>query len=124
MRVLWEAWLSNDKLVKLITEEIGTARSSMAIIDSEEGALWPFLILRAIGRFHYVEDYGDPVFIVSPDNALMCIHSIPSNAAMSSDGTFCARSVYTAILNTLVSCRHCTLIGIVLQAQGDYDLVT
>ena len=104
MRVLREAWLSNDKLVKLITEEIGTSRSSMAIIDSEEGALWPLFILRAIGRLHYVEDYGDPVFIVPPDDTLMCIHSIASNAAMSTDGTFCTRSVYTAILNTLISC--------------------
>ena len=104
MRVLREAWLSNDKLVKLITEEIGTARSSMAIIDSEEGALWPLFILRAIGWLHYVEDYGYPIFIVPPDYTLMSIHSIASNAAMSTDGTLCARSVYTAILNTLVSC--------------------
>jgi hypothetical protein len=54
MRILREAWFSNDELVKLITEEIGTPRTSMAIIDSEEGALWPLLILRAIGRLHYV----------------------------------------------------------------------
>ena len=85
MRILWEAWLSNDKLVKLITEEISTARSSMTIIDSEEGALWPLFILRAIGWLHYVEDYGDSIFIVSPDDSLMCIHSIASNAAMPSD---------------------------------------
>lgn len=90
MRVLREARLSNDKLVKLITEEISTSRSSMAIIDSKEGALWPLLILRAIGRLHYVEDYGYPVFIVPPDDALMCIHSIASNAAMSPDRTLCA----------------------------------
>jgi hypothetical protein len=69
----------------LITEEIGATRSSMAIIDSEEGALRPLLILRAIGWLHYVEDYGDPIFIVSPDDALMCIHSIASNATMSTD---------------------------------------
>lgn len=104
MRVLWKAWLSNDKLVKLITEEICTSRSTMAIIDSEEGALWPLFILRAIGRLHYVEDYGYPVFIVSPNDALMCINSIASNAAMSTDGTLSARCVYTAILNTLVGC--------------------
>ena len=85
MRVLREARLSNDKLVKLITEEIGATRSSMAIIDSEEGALRPLLIFRSIGRLHYIEDYGDPIFIVPPDDSLMCIHSIPSNAAMSTD---------------------------------------
>ena len=57
----------------------------MAIIDSEEGALRPLLILRAIGWLHYVEDYGDSIFIISPDDALMCIHSIASNTAMTTD---------------------------------------
>ena len=104
MRVLREAWLPYDELVKLITEEIGTSRSSMAIIDTEKGALWPYLILRAIRWLHYVEDYGDPIFIVPPDDTLMCIHSIACNATVSTDGTLRARCVYPTILNTLVSC--------------------
>jgi hypothetical protein len=88
--IVREIRVLDDELVQLISEIVRTCRPTMPIIDSEEGALWPLFILRAIGRLHYVEDYGYPVFIVSPNDALMCINSIASNAAMSTDGTLCA----------------------------------
>ena len=44
--------------------------SSMAIIDSKEGALGPVLFL-SMGRLCYIQNYGNSVFIVIPNKTLI-----------------------------------------------------
>jgi len=57
-------------MMKLIPQEFCTCMSSMAIIDSKEGALGPVLFL-SMGRLCYIQNYGNSVFIVIPNQTLI-----------------------------------------------------
>ena len=60
----------DDEVMKLVAKEFGTSMSSVAIIDAEEATLWPNLVL-SVRRLGDVEDDGDSVFIIIPDQALI-----------------------------------------------------
>ena len=61
--------------MQLIPEEVSTCRSSMAIIDGEEGAPRPLIHHLELGLDN-IEYYTNTVFIIIPDNALMGIGRI------------------------------------------------
>ena len=65
-------------MVEVVTEEFGTGATSMSIVDTEEGACWPSLML-AVFWFDNVEDYGHSVFIIVPYEALVRICRIRSH---------------------------------------------
>lgn len=50
----------------------------MTIVNPEELALWPRLML-SVCRFRYIDDDGDAVFIVAADETLIRIRSVPSH---------------------------------------------
>jgi hypothetical protein len=95
MRILWKRRLSYDKLMKLITQEVSTAWSTMSIIDPEKWALRPFLIiLWSIGRLHYVENNRYAILIITSYDALMCVHCIPCYFPVTSHWALSGRSIY------------------------------
>ena len=65
-------------MVQVVSEELSASITSMAVIDSEEGALGPDFVLTVLW-LHDVEDDGDSVLVVIPDETLVSIGGIPSN---------------------------------------------
>ena len=78
LRILGEVVVSHDQLMQLISEEIGTSCASMAVINSEEGASWPVFNLLEL-RLDNIQNNRDSIFVIIPDNTLMCICSITAN---------------------------------------------
>jgi len=71
----------DDIVMKVVSEEISTQASSMAIENSKERTFRPFnfrIHLFALW-FHYVKNNGDPIFIISPVNALISACGIGSH---------------------------------------------
>ena len=56
--------------MELIPQELRACMASMAIVDSEEGALGPVLFL-PMGRLRYIQNYGNSVFIIIPNQTLV-----------------------------------------------------
>ncbi len=54
----------------LVPEEVGTAISAVAVVDPEEGAFGPEFVQFLGVRFYHVQDYGQTVLVVVPDQAL------------------------------------------------------
>lgn len=64
--------------MQLISQEISARSSTMSIINSKKAASWPLCNLFKL-RFNNIKDYRNPIFIIIPNNALMCISSITTN---------------------------------------------
>lgn len=67
--------------------------ASMSIVDSEEGTFRPLLML-AVLRFHNIQNNGDPILIVRPDQALVSVSSVRPHNPISSEtalGSFMIR---------------------------------
>ena len=65
----------DDELVQLIPEIVRTGCPTMPIIDSEEGATRPVWGVLELG-FYDIQDDGDTVLVVVPDNSLMSVRCI------------------------------------------------
>ena len=50
-----EAFLLDDKMMKLVPQELGASMAAMSIIDSEEATLWPNFIF-SMGWFSNVQN--------------------------------------------------------------------
>ena len=61
--------------MEVVTEEVRARDSAVAVVDAEEGALWPLLLVPA-GRLHDIQDYRNPILIVVPHDALVGIGAI------------------------------------------------
>ena len=61
--------------MQVVSEELSASITSMAVIDSEEGALGPDFVLTVLW-LHDVEDDGDSVLVVIPDETLVSIGGI------------------------------------------------
>lgn len=74
--------------MQVISQELSTQMSAVSIINAKEGALGPCLMLPVL-RFDYIQNYGDAVLIISPDEALIgirgvCPHDpVPAETALS-----------------------------------------
>ena len=72
---LWifrKVFISNNQLMKLISEKISTCRSSVTIINCKKRTPWPIINLLEFW-FNYIKYYRYSVFIIISDNTLMSI---------------------------------------------------
>ena len=75
--------------MQVISQELSTQVATMTIIYTKEGALGPCLMLSVL-RFYYIQNYRDPVLIISSDEPLIGIRSVcpndsvPAETALSS----------------------------------------
>jgi hypothetical protein len=83
-RIVGELGISNDKLVKVVTEEVGTRVTSMTVENAEEGTFWPVIAFLA-RRFHNVQNDGYSILIVVSDDALVCVCCIARDDAILAD---------------------------------------
>jgi hypothetical protein len=59
----------------------------MAIVDSEEGALWPLFML-SVFRFHNIQNNGNSVLIIRSHETLVSISSVRSHNPVPSQTAF------------------------------------
>ena len=71
--------------MKIVSEEFSAGRSAMSIINTEEAAFGPLLMLSVLG-FHDVQYDADSVFVVSAHESLVCVCSIGSDDSVSLEG--------------------------------------
>ena len=64
--------------MQVISQELSAQVSAVSIIHAKEGALGPCLMLPVL-RFDYIQNYGDAVLIISPDEALIGIRGVCPN---------------------------------------------
>jgi len=82
-RVLWEIVVLNDELVEVVPEELCALAAAMAIIDPEEGALGPAVLLHVLAfGLHYVQNDGHPILIIVPNDALVGVGSVGGDDAV------------------------------------------
>lgn len=77
-RVLREFGVPHHHLVELVSQEISALCTTMAIIDSKEGASGPEVDLLEL-RLDDVENDRDAIFIVVSDHALVGVCGIRDN---------------------------------------------
>lgn len=77
-RIFWEVLISYNQLMKLISEEISTCRSSMAIINSKKRTSGPVINLFEFG-FNNIKNNRDSVLIIISNNTLMSICWVTAN---------------------------------------------
>ncbi len=76
------------KLMQIISQEVSAGSSAMSVVYSEERALGPYLF-GAMCWLHDIKNDRDSVFVIVPNDALVCIcsispdDSIPSYRALS-----------------------------------------
>ena len=76
--ILGEVLIPDYQLVQLVSKEVGTSSSSVAIVNGEERASRPLFDLLEL-RLDDVENDGHPVFIVVPDDSLVCVSGIATD---------------------------------------------
>lgn len=108
MWILWERRFPDDELMKLVSQEISTSSTAMAIIDSKKWAFRPLLISQIwpIRWLHNVQYNWHPVFIISSYYSLVSINCIPGNFTVASNRAFCCTRVNTCyiLLRVIVKC--------------------
>ena len=80
-RIFWKIFISDNKLMKLISKIICASCASVPIIDRKEGAPGPLLHLFEF-RFDYVQNNGNSIFVVISNNSLMSICRIAAYDAV------------------------------------------
>lgn len=66
-----ELSIFDDELMQVVSEEVGTGVSTVAVENSEETALRPLLYVLLVRRLHDVEHDTDSVLVVVSDDALV-----------------------------------------------------
>ena len=78
--ILWEVFILYNELMQVVSEEIGTYRTAMPVVNSKEGALWPLLTFVILGfRFHNIQNYCNAILIIVADDTLIRICAISCN---------------------------------------------
>ena len=88
---LWifrKVFISNNQLMKLISEKISTCRSSVTIINCKKRTPWPVINLLEFW-FNYIKYYRYSVFIIISDNTLMSICWITTDDTILFASKFC-----------------------------------
>lgn len=67
-RILREALMVDDILMKIVSEKVTTTSSTMTVINSEKCGFNPLLI--------DIKNYTDPILIVISGNALMSVDCV------------------------------------------------
>jgi len=83
-RIVGELGISNDKLVKVVTEEVSTRVATMTVENAKEGTFRPVIAFLA-RRFHNVQNDGYSILIVVSDDALVCVCCIARDDAILAD---------------------------------------
>ena len=74
--IVWERWLENDIVVKVIFEIFSTLAATVTIVDTKNLKFWPLIVGHSWGLdrgLNHVEDDRDPVLICLPDSTNVCI---------------------------------------------------
>jgi hypothetical protein len=75
--ILWELFVLNNKIVKIVPKVICTSCSTVAVKDSKKTDLRPFDIeIGLVFGFQNVQYDGDPVFIIVSDDTLIGVGGI------------------------------------------------
>lgn len=83
-RILGEVFILDDELVEVVPEEISTDCASMPVVNTEEGAFGPLVILVVFGLgFHNIQNDSHSVLVVVSYDALIRVSTITSNEAIS-----------------------------------------
>ncbi len=96
--------------MEVISQEICTGYSTMAIVDPEEGALGPIFFL-AVCWFHDVEDDWNSIFIIISNYPLVSICSVSLHNSISLGRRF--RSFikrHNAVVQLILNCLHLYLL--------------
>ena len=79
----------NNELMKIVSQEVSTGVSTMAVEYAEEGTLGPVLDFFLAWRLHDVEDDTHSVFVVISYDSLICVGSVAHDAAIFTNTAFC-----------------------------------
>jgi hypothetical protein len=79
--ILGEVIISDNKLVKLISQIVSTCCTSMTIVYSEEGASWPLIHLLKL-RLDNIKNNTDSILIIVPYNTLMGVGRVAAYDAI------------------------------------------
>ena len=69
-RILWEVFISDNKLMELVSKIICASCSTMPVIYGKEGASWPFFNLFKF-RFDDIQNNRNTIFIIISNDTLM-----------------------------------------------------
>src|SRR4051794_39708218 len=79
-RIIRKMFVLYDKVMQIVSKEIGADSSTMTIKDSKEANLWPFYFnIRFILWFHDIQYNADSIFIVFSNDTLISIGCICFN---------------------------------------------
>jgi hypothetical protein len=81
LRLSGEAIFFDDVMMKVVSKKLSACTSTVAIINSEKRAFRPGFML-PLFWLNNVKDNRNPIFIVIPDEALVCICCISSDYAV------------------------------------------
>lgn len=70
-RVSRERLLLDDEVVEIVSQELGAHRATVPVVNRKKGTVRPDLAFGPLRRLHHIEDYGHPVFVVVPYEALV-----------------------------------------------------
>ncbi len=82
LRATRKARLLDHKLVQIVSQKISAGGPSVPVEDPEERALRPVLFLSRV-RLENVEDDGDPVLVVVPNDAFVRVGCVRSDQPVS-----------------------------------------
>ena len=78
LRILWELWVSDYKLMEVIAQEVSTWIAAMSIKYTKKGTFRPVIALLA-RWFHDVQNDRNAILVIISDNSLICVCSISRN---------------------------------------------
>ena len=93
LRLPREAFLFNDKVVEIVSEEFSASTASMAIVYPKERASGPHFLLSML-RLDDIQNDRHSILIIVPLNTLMCVSRVTRNQAMSFGSEFCLFKVF------------------------------
>jgi hypothetical protein len=74
----WEIRVSDNHLMKLISQKVSTLGTSMSIIDGKEGASWPEVYLLELW-LNDIQNDRNSVFVVISNHTLVSISRVCDN---------------------------------------------
>lgn len=62
--------------MQIVSEEVCSIGTSVAIVNSKEGSFGPIFNISFIRRFHNIQNYGHSIFVIVSNYSLICVRSI------------------------------------------------
>jgi hypothetical protein len=77
-----------NKLMQIVTKEVGTGVSSMAIKHPEKAAFGPIINIFFRWWLHYIQNYAYSIFVVVSDDTLIGVGSVAHDESILSHAAF------------------------------------